>query len=590
MEDFTYKKYKIYGKRDNLKMKYENLYKVRPIKDLKDMLNSSTELYGDKAAFLSKPKGKSEYEPITYKQYKSDVEAFGTALTDLGLKGSKIALIGENRYEWSVSYLSIVNGTGIVVPLDKELPVNEIENLIVRSKAKAIIYSGNISEKIEPLFKKNTAIEYFIGMDVDRSDSKTLSFKALLEKGHELVKAGNRDFIDVEIVPDVMNMLLFTSGTTDTSKAVMLSHKNICENLMNMCSMLYIDEKDTFLSILPIHHTYECTCGFLCQIYRGCTIAYCEGLRHIVKNLKESKCTIMLGVPLIFEAMYRQIMNQAIKQKGKAAVKFALGLSNALRKVNIDIRRKLFKQIHDSLGGHIRLFISGAAGIDPQIARGFRDLGIPLVQGYGLTECAPIVALNRDCNYKDDAAGLPLPNLEVEIHEPDADGIGEIKCKGPSIMLGYYEDPEATAAVIKDGWFYTGDSGYIDEDGFVHITGRKKNVIVTGNGKNVFPEEIEQLLDRSPYIKESLVYGRGESDGDTVVCAKIVPDREKIEEDIKENVIPESSVEEIINNEIKKVNKQLVIYKHIKDFSIQDEEFKKTTTRKIKRHEELKNQ
>ncbi|NMA66303.1 MAG: AMP-binding protein [Clostridiaceae bacterium] len=570
-------------------MKYDNLYKVRPIKDLKDMLNSSTELYGDKAAFLSKPKGKqnSEYVPISYKQYKSDVEAFGTALIDLGLKGSKIALIGENRYEWSISYLSVVNGTGIIVPLDKELPANEIENLIMRSKSEAIIYSGHIEDKIKGLFQKSTSIRYFISMDITHDEQNILSFDNLLKKGHELVNGGNREFIDAEIDADAMNMLLFTSGTTDAAKAVMLSHKNICENLMNMCSMLYIDEKDIFLSILPIHHTYECTCGFLCQIYRGCTIAYCEGLRHIIKNLKESKCTIMLGVPLIFEAMYRQIMNQAVKAKGKTAIKFALGLSNALRKINIDIRHKLFKQIHEALGGHIRMFISGAAAMDPQIAKGFRDLGITLVQGYGLTECAPIVALNRDCNYKDDAAGLPLPNLEVKIHEPDSDGIGEIKCKGSSVMLGYYEDEEATNEVIKDGWFFTGDSGYIDEDGFVHITGRKKNVIVTGNGKNVFPEEIETLLNRSPYIKESLVYGRGETDGDTVVCARIVPEHEKIEEDIKNNTAPGSNAREIISSEIKKVNQQLVNYKHVKNFDLQDEEFAKTTTRKIKRFKEL---
>ncbi|NLM75922.1 MAG: AMP-binding protein [Clostridiaceae bacterium] len=570
-------------------MKYDNLYKVRPIKNLKDMLNSSTELYGDKAAFLSKPKGKEDtgYVPISYKQYKSDVEAFGTALIDLGLKDCKIALIGENRYEWSISYLAVVNGTGIIVPLDKELPPNEIENLISRSKAEAIIYSGKIEDKIKGLFQQSTSIRYFINMDKNQDQNNILSFDELLKRGHELVSGGNRKFIDAEIDENVMNMLLFTSGTTDTAKAVMLSHRNICENLMNMCSMLYIDENDVFLSVLPIHHTYECTCGFLCQIYRGCTIAYCDGLRHIVKNLKESKCTIMLGVPLIFEAMYRQIMNQAIKAKGKFAIKFALGLSNFLRKFNIDIRRKLFGQIHEALGGHIRMFISGAAAMDPQVAKGFRDLGINMVQGYGLTECSPIVALNRDCCYKDDAAGLPLPNLEVEIHEPDSDGIGEIKCKGPSIMLGYYEDQEATNEVIRDGWFYTGDSGYIDKDGFLHITGRKKNVIVTGNGKNVFPEEIETLLNRSPYIKESLVFGRGETDGDTIVCAKIVPEHEKIDEDIKNNIAPGTTVREIISNEIKKVNRQLAIYKHVKDFSLQDEEFAKTTTRKIKRHEEL---
>ena len=570
-------------------MKNGELYEVRTIKDLKDMLDSSVKLYGDKAAFLSKQKGQADYTAITYKQYKSDVEAFGTALMSLGLKDGKIALIGENRYEWSISYLAIVNGTAVIVPLDKELPPNEIELLLERSKADAIIYSGNIKDKVEVLANKTTTMRYFINMDAEKDEGNILSFNRLLQKGHSLLKEGNHDFVDAKINPEVMNMLLFTSGTTDTAKAVMLSHRNICENLMNMCSMLYIDEKDIFLSILPIHHTYECTCGFLCQLYRGCTIAYCEGLRHIVKNLKESKATMMLGVPLVFESMYRQIMNQAIKSKGESKIKFAISLSNTLRKFKIDIRKKLFKQIHEALGGHIRMFISGAAGIDPQIAKGLRELGISLVQGYGLTECAPIVALNRNNYYKDEAAGLPLPNLQVEIDNPDEDGIGEIKCKGSSVMLGYYEDPEATAEVIKDGWFYTGDSGFIDEDGFVHITGRKKNVIITGNGKNVFPEEIETLLNRSMYIKESLVYGKGQSDGDTVICAKIVPDKEKIEEDIKNGTAAESTVDKVIEAEVKTVNKSMVIYKHVKEFSLQDEEFVKTTTKKIKRHEELIN-
>jgi long-chain acyl-CoA synthetase len=425
-------------------------------------------------------------------------------------------------------------------------------------------------------------------MDAAADSEKILSYDLLFKKGHALLKEGRREFLDAKIDADAMNMLLFTSGTTDTAKAVMLSHRNICQNLMSMCSMLYIDENDVFLSVLPIHHTYECTCGFLCQIYRGCAIAYCEGLRHIVKNLKESKCTVMLGVPLIFESMYRQIMNQAIKQKGKGAIKFAIGLGNVFKKINIDIRQKLFKQIHEALDGYLRLFISGAAGIDPEIATGFREIGMKLVQGYGLTECSPIVALNRDVNYKDDAAGLPLPKLQVEIHNPDGEGIGEIKCKGDSVMLGYYENPEATAEVIKDGWFYTGDLGFIDKDGFVHITGRKKNVIITGNGKNVFPEEIETILNRSLYIKESLVYGKGETDGDTVICARIVPDHEKIDEDVKNNIAPGTNVEEIVNNEVKKVNQQLVTYKYIKNITLQDEEFIKTTTKKIKRFEELK--
>lgn len=569
-------------------MKNGELYEVRPIKDLKDMLYSSVEIYGDKAAFLSKPKGSSEYVPISYNQYKSDVNAMGTAFIDLGLKNQRIALIGENRYEWSISYLSTVNGTGVVVPLDKELPANEIELLLERSGAIAIIYSESIKDKIEPLAPKATSLQYFISMDKEEDEGKFLSFHRLLQKGHELLKEGNREFVDAQIDVEAMNMLLFTSGTTDTAKAVMLSHKNIAENLMGMCSMLYIDEKDIFLSILPIHHTYECTCGFLCQLYRGCTIAYCEGLRHIVKNLKESKTTIMLGVPLVFESMYRQIMHQAVKAKGEKKIRFAIKLSNSLRKIGIDIRAKLFKQIHEGLGGHMRLFISGAAAIDPQIAKGFRELGISLVQGYGLTECSPIVALNRDKFYKDEAAGLPMPNLQLEIDNPDEDGIGEIKCTGPSVMLGYYENPEATAEVIKDGWFYTGDSGFIDEDGFVHITGRKKNVIITGNGKNVFPEEIETLLNRSLYIKESLVYGKGQSDGDTVICAKIVPDIDKIKEDKEQNQIKDEPVEKIIENEVKNINRVMTNYKHVKEITLQEEEFIKTTTKKIKRHEELK--
>lgn len=569
-------------------MVYENLYEVRPIKDLRDMLNSSVELFGDKAAFLSKSKGRSDYAPISFKQYKSDVDAFGTALLDLGLKNGRIAIIGENRYEWSISYLSVVNGTGIVVPLDKELPENEIDNLIERSKADAIIYSENIKDKIEGLTQKSTSIRYFISMDAETDRGNILSFSSLLQKGHKLVKEGRRDFIDAELDAEAMNVLLFTSGTTEKAKAVMLSHRIICENLMNMCKMVYIDDKDVFLSVLPIHHTYQCTCGFLCELYRGSTVAYCEGLRHIVKNLKESRCTMILGVPLIFEAMYRQIMNQAIKQKGKGAIKFALGLSKFLWKLNIDVRKKLFKQIHEALGGHIRLLVSGAAGIDPQIAKGFRALGINLIQGYGLTECAPILALNRDVYYKDDAAGLPLPNMQVEIEDPDEDGIGEIKGKGSSIMMGYYEDPEGTAEVLKDGWFYTGDLGFIDKEGFVHITGRKKDVIITGNGKNVFPEEIENLLNRSPYIKESMVYGKGESDGDTVVCAQIIPDHEKIEEDIKKKIAPGMTDEGIVGNEVKRVNQQLVNYKHIKQFTLREKEFIKTTTQKIKRFEELK--
>ncbi len=566
-------------------MKNIPLYEVREIRNLKEMLNSSAELFADKAAFLSKGRGGDTYSPISYRQFKNDVDAFGTALISLGLKGAKIAIIGENRYEWSISYLAVVNGTGIVVPLDKELPENEIQNLLVRSEADAIIYSGSKKEQIESIAGKIGSVRYFIGMDTEKSERYQLSFSELLEKGHELLKSGDRSFIDAKIDEEAMSILLFTSGTTDTSKAVMLSHKNICSNLMAMCSMTYIDDKDTFLSILPIHHTYECTCGFLAPLYRGATIAYCEGLRHIMKNLAESKATIMLGVPLIFETMYKRIWDQAAKSGMARKLRIALRISSVLMKLGIDMRKKLFSRIHESFGGHVRLFISGAAAIDPAVARGFRNFGINFLQGYGLTECSPIVALNRDVDFKDNAAGIPLHNLSVKIDKPNSEGVGEILVKGPSVMLGYYQDEEATAKAFEDGWFHTGDLGYIDKDNFVIITGRKKNVIVTKNGKNIYPEEIESMLDRSPYIKESLVYGKHGEDDETIVAAIIVPDIEKIEEVLLEKP-SEGKIRAIIQEEIKKINKSLVSYKYIRDFRIKFDEFAKTTTKKIKRYME----
>ncbi len=568
-------------------MNSKPLYEVRKISNLKDMIEQSAKLYGSKPAFLVKQKGNSAYIPKTFKEYKNDIDAIGTALVSLGLKGKKIALIGENRYEWATTYLGVCNGTGIIVPLDKELPQNEIENCLLRSHADAIIFSGSVSKNIASILKNITTCKYFINMDIAEDSDGQMSYDRLLKKGYDLIKSGNREFLDAVIDNEIMNMLLFTSGTTDKSKAVMLSHRNIAENLMAMCSMLYIDEKDVFLSVLPAHHTYECTCGFLCQMYRGCTIAFCEGLRHIVKNLSESKCTMMNGVPLVFESIYKQLMHQVSKKPGGAKkLKFGIKLCNALDKLGIDVRKKLFAEIHQALGGHLRLFISGAAAIDPEVAKGFRNIGIMLVQGYGLTECAPIVGLNRDCWFKDDAAGLPLPGLKVVIHNPNAEGVGEIKVSGPSVMMGYYENKEATDEVIREGWFYTGDMGYLDSDGFIHITGRMKNVIITKNGKNVYPEEIETLLNRSDYIKESLVFGKNDN-GDVVVWAQIVPDREKIEEDFKNAILGTGDVQAVINQEVKRINKELVTYKYVKEFTLRDTEFEKTTTKKIKRYQEL---
>jgi long-chain acyl-CoA synthetase len=569
-------------------MKNISLYDVRPITDIKDMINSSVKDFGNNTAFLSKDKNKgNDYFPITYNQLKDDMDALGTALIGLGLKDKRIAVIAENRYEWALSYLAVLNGVGIVVPIDKELPQNEIKSLLARSKANAVIFSNNILSHIQKIASENNNIEYLINMDATESKNNVLALNTLLEKGRKSLNNGDTTFINAKIDPKALNILLFTSATTDTSKAVMLSHENLAANLMAMSSMTYIDPTDIFLSVLPIHHTYECTCGFLCPLYRGAAIAYCEGLRHIPKNLQEANATIMLAVPLIFEAIHRRIWDQAKKTKSSNKLKIGIKISNILRKFGVDITRKLFSPVYNNFGSNIRLFISGAASIDANVAKGFRDLGIAFIQGYGLTECSPIVALNRDVDFKDAAAGLPLPGLDLKIDNPNDEGIGEIIVKGPSVMLGYYEDPDSTSKYLKNGWFYTGDLGYIDKDNFINITGRKKHVIVTKNGKNIYPEEIEILLNRSPYIKESLVYGKSdEVYGDIVVSAIIVPDIDTIYELYKDKEPTKEEVYDLIKKEVKEVNKKLVIYKYIRDFTLRENEFAKTTTKKIKRYME----
>lgn len=571
-------------------MKNPPLYEVRKINNLKEMLASSVALYGDKPAFLSKPKGRNKYQPISFNQLSADVNALGTALIDLGLGGKRIVIIGENRYEWSVSYLACVGGTGVAVPLDKELPPQEIAALIRRSQAKAIIFSAETAKKILKIAPALKTVEHLIPMGSGPADGSFKSVSELLQKGRLLVEKGDVRFINAQIDNEAASVLLFTSGTTDFSKAVMLSHRNISSNLMAQCSMLKIVPDDIFLSVLPIHHTYECTCGFLCPLYRGATVAYCDGLRHIPKNLKESKATVMLGVPLIYELIYRNIWNQARKKGSSVKLRAAVIAGNLLRLFGVDITKKLFSPIHDAFGGHVRLFISGAAGINPRVAKGIRDFGILFVQGYGLTECSPIVTLNRDVDFRDDSAGLVLPNLELKIDAPDSAGIGEICVKGPSVMMGYYENEEATAEVLQNGWFHTGDAGYVGDGGFLYITGRKKNVIVTKNGKNVYPEEIETLLDKSPYIKESIVYGeKDKKSGDIVVSAMVVPDMDKISAGFKDVKINTDKIRELIGGEIKAVNKKLVQYKYIRNFKIKETEFAKTSTRKIKRYLEGQN-
>lgn len=567
-------------------MTSEPIRKVRNIKNLKDMLEQSADLFGDRDAFWLKTK-EDKYEGVKYSEFKNEVDAMGTALLKLGLKDKYIAVIGENRYEWCVTYLSVVNGTGIIVPLDRELPASEIENLLARSDTSAVVFSGKHEKDMRHISAVLPSVKYFINMDAEEDENGFFSYKKLLEEGKKLLLEGERSFLDAAIDESAFRILIFTSGTTDLAKGVMLSHKNIATNLMSVCSVLHIDENDSTLCMLPLHHTYACTTSFLIMLYNGCRMSFIEGLKHIAKNMKETSPTILLAVPLILESMYKKIWEQASKKKGLARkLKFGLIISNiSYKALGLDIRKKIFKQIHDNIGGKVRLVISGAAAIDPAVSRGFRSFGISLLQGYGLTECSPIVTVNQEKRFRDDSIGLPLPCNEVMIYKPNKEGIGELIVKGDNVMLGYFENGLATEKVIRDGWFFTGDLGKMNKSGFFSITGRKKNVIVTKNGKNIYPEEVEAYLDKSPYIAESLVYGKlDEASEETFVYALIVPSFDAIKENFGKDEVTSDEIFKIIDAEIKAVNKSMPLYKRIRRFTVREEEFAKTSTRKIKRY------
>lgn len=566
----------------------EPVHKMPKYENLKEMLEKSGELYGDRPAYLFKTEEPGKFREITHKEFREDINCLGTALIDLGLKDKRVAVISENRYEWGMAYLAVVSGTGIVVPLDKALPDNEIESLILRSEVEAIFYSNKYDSIMnEVRTKNNSKVKYFISMDLEKETDEIYSQNALIHKGKDLLANGNREFLDAKINNEEMGIMLFTSGTTAMSKAVMLSHKNLCVNLFDIASTIKVDENDVFLSFLPLHHTFECTTGFIYPISKGSAIAFCDGIRHIADNIKEYRVTAMVSVPILFESMYKKVMKN-IEKKGKLeTVRKGIKISQFLLKIGIDIRRKLFKEIHDNLGGRLRLFVAGGAALDPEAEKGFNELGVAMYQGYGLTESSPVIAAEDDKYRRLGSIGKAFPSLDVKIVEPNDEGIGELVAKGPSIMLGYYNNEEATKETIdEEGWLHTGDLAKIDKDGYIFISGRKKFVIVLKNGKNIYPEELESLVNKIEGIKESFVYGRPEDDGDYKICAKIVYDKESVEEIF--GTSEEGRLKELIWQEIKKVNKTMPAYKYIREITITDKDLIKTTTQKIKRFEEIK--
>jgi long-chain acyl-CoA synthetase len=508
------------------------LYDVRAIRDLRDLVNQSAEIYADADAFLVKDPRTGSVRSISFRHFRQDIRALGAQLRVLGLSGERIAIISENRYEWCVSYLATVCGTGVVVPIDKELPDHEMIALLGRSGAAAVLCSGAFASDLNAQRASLPDLRHILDFDAESGTDQILSYEQQRMAGRLLCESAKPGDMDPPIDPEVMNMLIFTSGTTGLPKGVMLSHKNICADIMAVSRLIYADNNDLIMSILPLHHTYECTAGFLTMVYLGVSICFCEGLRHITKNnLQEYKPSMMMSVPLILENVFTKIVKKAKKEKRYPALVFGLTVAGLLYRLGIDVRRQLFSEVHETLGGNMRLIIAGAAALNPRVSRALRAMGLNIMQGYGLTECSPIVSVNRLDNYRDASAGFPLPGVEVAIDNPGPDGIGEIVVRGDIVMLGYYENPEATRAVLVDGALHTGDNGYIDKNGFLFISGRQKNVIVTKNGKNIFPEDVELYLNKSVYIKESLVYGiDGGAGEDTLVCARIVPNMDVIVE------------------------------------------------------------
>lgn len=554
------------------------------IKDLKDMLNKTKKLYANNIAYkIRKNEG---YITYTHEQVRNMVNALGTALINMGLKNKKIAIIGENRYEWEIAYLSIVCGTGIVVPLDKSLPENELKSLIERSEVEAIFYTKKHEDEIKKFRLNGTGkLKHLISMDLEEHKDGVYSEKELIKTGEKLLKNGNKSFINAKINPEEMQIMLFTSGTTSKSKVVALSHKNLCSNLMDIASVLDVNSEDVFLSFLPLHHVFECTVGFLFSLYSGAQTVFCDGIRHIVDNLKEYHVSVMASVPAIYERIFK-IVRKNIEKEGN--LEKILQKEEEYKNKSMEEKKQIFKEIHEMLGGNIKLLISGAAALDTTIEEKYRKLGLNLVQGYGLTETSPIIGIGTNENYRLGSIGKTVPHVEAKIVDKDSEGIGELIVRGPNVMLGYYQNTEATKDVIKEGWFYTGDLAKIDKDGYIFICGRKKSVIVLKNGKNIFPEEMENLVNRIEGVKESFIFGKQVSDDkdDIKINVKIVIDTEIIKNVYKVSD-DEQEIYKVISEKVKEINKTMPPYKAIRGIILTKTPLIRTTTNKIKRQENL---
>lgn len=567
------------------------LYKVHHIENFRDLIDATVEKYPTNVAYKFKKNLGKENETIIEKTYSDvdyEVKGLATSLLNLGLDNKKVVVISNNRYEWCVSYLAITTSNMVVVPLDKMLPEGEINNLVARSGADAVIFEKKYADIFKRMRESSefANIKVYISMDLEKEKDGILSYRELVENGNKLIKEGNNTYSNIKIDNEKMSALLFTSGTTAQPKGVMLSQKNICSNVESLAKIAKMYPEDVLLSFLPLHHTFECTITFLFGFYSGVTVAFCDGLKYIQKNLQEYKVSVFVAVPLVLETMYKKIMNGVDKAGKTKLINTMTKISNFLyKKLHIDLRRKIFKAVLEQLGGKVRVMYFGAASMSKDVIEGYNAFGIATIQGYGLTETSPVIAAETDKLKRPGSVGISPSGVELDIVDKDEEGVGEIIAKGPNIMLGYYENEEATKEVLKDGWFYTGDLGYFDEDGCLYITGRKKEVIVLKNGENVYPVDIETLVNKIPYITESIVFPRPNSKNEINLGIKVVYDENVIKDTLGEKT--EKEYEKIIWEEIKEINKQLPAFKRLKELIITTEPLEKTTTQKIRRFKEF---
>ncbi len=560
---------------------------IQKFDNIKEIIYHSATVYSDNIAFTTKIKtdGNTEYINHTYFKLLEDINSFGTALYKLGLQDSRVAVVGHNSYEWVVAHLSNLLGNIVSVPLDKGLQLGELENSLLRSEVQAVVFDEKLKDFMKTI-KENgkTQIKYFI---CTTKEPDFLYFYDLLKNGRNDLENGYLEYVDCKIDSQKMSILLFTSGTTSKSKAVMLNQNGIATNIYDMQLVETFYPTDVNIAFLPYHHIFGST-GMLVMLASGMKTVFPDGLKYIQKNLVEYKVSVFVGVPVLIDKMHSAIMKEVEKQGKTKLINTMIHISNFLMKLHIDVRRKLFKPLIKALGGNMRFIISGGAPLDKKTSKWFNDIGIHLVQGYGLTETSPVIAAEDDVSLRTNSVGKIMKSIEVRIENKDADGMGEIVVKGPNVMLGYYNEPELTNEVLKKGWFHTGDLGYIDKDGFLFITGRKKDMIVLRNGKKVFPEEIEVLINRLEEVEESFVYGMPSKDdpNDIKIAAEVVVNKTAFKS--KHPDLTEKDYHDVIWNEIKEINKTLPIYKYIKHLSLSNEPLIKTTTNKIKRKEELK--